>query len=465
MLTIAGLTHAQMKPGDVRRAYGDARASVIESVLTTVYPEAQVQWDPQLAIQFPNQPPRMVQVPVYVRGSAVGGLEGVATIDFERRKEQYIYEAENFRRNDRPSLPTELIVFRADTAGHIQNYKRVMLDEGEPVTELKTMSIQDWRQEWPLLEIQYDTHRASMNAFTTIEWRASFDANREQFISRVPMGISRRVRGGGDQMIALGLKRTSPGTVLLTSWKGESHDYFCADPCVMDADTLLSEFKLNDPPAAGQESDQSNGRSAQTGLGSSIIRLKNGRVIHADSSTEVGDHVEYTIGESEYRIPKSLVQDTAHSNAAMGGSETSHPSPQSTSTPQGGDTSCLSSPHVGCPAAFFIQVLMGLGETQRFALLDHNGRNITAEARWTIDSDSDVDFSVVDGVPRLYSKSYGMLHLFATADGHIAIARVYIVKPDELNSNTMGRIGNPQFNDATRPLQILAAAPYGGRLQ
>jgi hypothetical protein len=470
VLTVAGVSHAQMKPGDVRRAYGEARASVIESVLKTIYPDARVQWDPQLAIQFPGEKPRMVQVPVYVRGrAATGGLEGVATIELDGQKERYIFEAQNFQRSDRPALPTELIVFRADVTGRIQNYKRIMLDEREPVTEVKDMSIEEWtRQEWPVLRIQYDTHRAAMGSFTTIEWRALLDADRGEFVSRIPMGITRRLRGGAEEMIPVGVKRTSSSTVVITSRDGESHSYSCSDPCVIDADTLLSGLKLNDPSAPtanGQTGKLGHTEVAQMDRGSSaIIRLKNGRVIHADSATEVGDKIEYRMGESEYRIPKSLVQEITHSDTPLPLSETPSASAQPTRERPGTDSSCYSNPHLGCTIAFYIQVLMGLGETQRFALLDHNGRDITAEAHWTIDCGSPVDFSVVGGVPHLYSKAYGSLCLFATVEGHIAMARVYILKPEDIQSNTMGRIGNPQFNDASRPVQIIVAAPYGGRI-
>lgn len=38
---VVGTAIGQTKPGDVRKAYGEARASVIESLLTTIYPGAQ----------------------------------------------------------------------------------------------------------------------------------------------------------------------------------------------------------------------------------------------------------------------------------------------------------------------------------------------------------------------------------------------------------------------------------------
>jgi hypothetical protein len=41
---------------------------------------------------------------------------------------------------------------------------------------------------------------------------------------------------------------------------------------------------------------------------SATIRLKNGRTIHADTTTDIGEKLEYTIGESSYQIPKSAIQ-------------------------------------------------------------------------------------------------------------------------------------------------------------
>jgi hypothetical protein len=160
LLIVAGTAYAQMKPGDRRKAYGEARASVMESVLTSLYPGAQVSWDPALAVQIPGEVPHMVEVPVYVRGSvANGGLEGVATVELDRKKEKFIADAASFQRTDKPTFPTVLVVFRADTTGHIEKFKKLMLDPAESLTEIKTLSIQDWSQkEWPILQIQYDTH-------------------------------------------------------------------------------------------------------------------------------------------------------------------------------------------------------------------------------------------------------------------------------------------------------------------
>lgn len=235
---------AQMKPGDRRKAFGEARASVIESLLGILYPKSQLDWDSQL-LRIPGENPHLFEVPVYVRGSqANGGLEGVATVEFDRKKEEFIYEAQSFQRSDNPAFPTVLVVFRADSSGHIQKYKKFMLDPKEPLTQIKNFSIRDWSQnEWPTLDIQYDTDVFSPSSFATIEWRSVFDANSGQFVSRLPLGITRKVRGGPDQQVVFGVGRSSPNTVEIgTRFGREAHLYTCTDPCVVDAHALLSQW-------------------------------------------------------------------------------------------------------------------------------------------------------------------------------------------------------------------------------
>ncbi len=479
LLIVAGTAFAQMKPGDVRKAYGETRASVMESLLTTIYPGAQVQWDPQLTVQIPGEKPRMVQMPAYVRGStADGGLEGAASVEFEGKKERFIFEAQGFRRTDRPDFPTELYVFRADAAGHIQKYKKFIIDPNEPLTELKDMSIQEWsQQEWPTLCILYHTHRPEPGSFTTIEWHGTFDANTGRFIDRLPFGIDRKVRGGPEQILPFRITRDSLTTVLISDlYGGEVHQYDCSDPCVVDADTLLSEWKLKDLPAPMAASQRSANSAAQTtavitdNATPATIHLKNGRTIHADSANEAGDMVEYAVGESVYKIPKSMVQEIVHSaNAPPTGSvgDTAQTaSPQPSPQAQASQHTCNPDPRIPCHIVFYIQVLMGLGETQRFSLFDNAHHDVTAQAQWTIlDFGSEVDFSVVNGVPNIFSKKYGMVTLYGTIGDNSVMSCIYILKPEDIASNTMGRRGTPMFQDSHRPLELVPAAPYGGRME
>jgi len=106
--------------------------------------------------------------------------------------------------------------FRADTSGHIERYKKLLLDPTGPLTEIKTFRFRMWSQkEWPALEVQYDTHVVGRDCFATIEWHSIFDANRDQFVSRLPFGITRKARGGADESCAFSIRRNSPSTLLI----------------------------------------------------------------------------------------------------------------------------------------------------------------------------------------------------------------------------------------------------------
>jgi TonB family protein len=99
------------------------------------------------------------------------------------------------------------------------------------------------------------------------------------------------------------------------------------------ATTVTVEFKLSDQP---QTMPAATANSAALSVVDSqaaspeTIQLTNGRTIHADSITDVGRKIEYTIGESTYEIPKSSIKSVTHTTAeltAASSSVASNPSP------------------------------------------------------------------------------------------------------------------------------------------
>jgi hypothetical protein len=223
---------------------------------------------------------------------------------------------------------------------------------------------------------------------------------------------------------------------------------------VVDAGALLSEWNLTE---ATTEKDNTS---------PATLHLKNGRIIHADIVKEAGNKVEYIVGESVYQIPKSLVQEIVHSGNAVVQNDRSQRSPKSQASQSGceGDSPNVDS-RIPCHVVFYIQVLMGLGETQRFALFDQTNHDLTAQAQWTIiDYGPLVDFSVVNGVPQIVGKRYGMVELYATVGDDSAMTRVYISKLEDIAGNKMGRRGTPTVVGTRPSLQLVPAAPQGGRI-
>ena len=119
--------------------------------------------------------------------------------------------------------------------------------------------------------------------------------------------------------------QTISGHPLLTRAALEVLPQWRYHPTVLDGEpvevaTMITvTFKLSDQPesAAKREPSASSAAPASvvdTGTASpETIHLKNGRIVHADTASEAGNKIEYTIGESVYEIPKSLVQEIVHS--------------------------------------------------------------------------------------------------------------------------------------------------------
>ena len=94
------------------------------------------------------------------------------------------------------------------------------------------------------------------------------------------------------------------------------------------ATTVTVEFKLLDQPqtikAAGAPASSvvdSQAASAET------IELTNGRTIHADSITDAGQKIEYTIGDSTYEIPRSSVKSSSVKSTSHPEAVSAPPSP------------------------------------------------------------------------------------------------------------------------------------------
>jgi TonB family protein len=88
------------------------------------------------------------------------------------------------------------------------------------------------------------------------------------------------------------------------------------------ATTITVTFKLSDQPGSEVNSVKSSPLATSENMVDSdnsspeIIYLKNGRTIHADSASEAGNKLEYTIGDSIYEIPDSLVKQIVHTGGA-----------------------------------------------------------------------------------------------------------------------------------------------------
>ena len=85
------------------------------------------------------------------------------------------------------------------------------------------------------------------------------------------------------------------------------------------ATTVTVEFKLSDQPQTIKTAGAGSATSAADSQAASAetIQLTNGRTIHADSISDAGEKIEYTIGDSTYKISKSSVKSSSLKSSSV----------------------------------------------------------------------------------------------------------------------------------------------------
>lgn len=234
---------SQNKP-DYRHGFGEPRATIMESLLKEILPNAQFRWDPQLVVDAGDGVAR-IQFPGFAfRPASDGNIDGATGFEVGSAKQDFVFASKNFKPTNGSSFATELIVFRATPDGRILTHRKFSLDPSDPVTEIKTIQVQTWPDAgWPTLAVQYVSYTKAPDSFATVEWRAVFDANSGKVTSRMPLGIRRVLRNGQEQVHMFSSSRSGPAQVQLTDvLSKQSAPYQCPEPCVVDRATLLDQW-------------------------------------------------------------------------------------------------------------------------------------------------------------------------------------------------------------------------------
>jgi hypothetical protein len=137
------------------------------------------------------------------------------------------------------------VVFETDARGVATQLKVSPLDPSDTLTKVKLINVKEWApNSWPVARIQYVSYFAKPDSFTKIEWNAAFDTNSGRFVSRLPLGIVRITKEGGEELHPLTLVRKDTSTVQIRDEATKTVlDHRCSEPCVVDAHTCyLSGF-------------------------------------------------------------------------------------------------------------------------------------------------------------------------------------------------------------------------------
>ena len=228
-----------------RDAFGEPRASLMESLLAIVYPNVAIKWGPTLMIELSPGKAQRVQFPGFVfKPLGNTSLIGATGIEVGDEKAKLVFQSSHFQQTSSGQFPSLLVVFLANLNGQVTSQKKMSLDPSDPLSEIKLIQVGDSAAgTWPFLTVQYVSHVTDSATATDIEWQALFDPNTGKVVRRVPSGIHMRSKDRKEALAMLKMQRVDASTVsfmdLLTK---KTFTYSCADPCIVDGPTLLATW-------------------------------------------------------------------------------------------------------------------------------------------------------------------------------------------------------------------------------
>jgi hypothetical protein len=228
-----------------RELYGEARASIVESVLLKLFPESTFQWSPRLVVHREGVPSVEVSLVRHLQRPILNGMTGVFSLELEKKfKEEYIDAIRSGQRVKKQPFSTELILYTADSNNRIIDYRRIPLFTDEPVSIINDFSILEWPDgKWPKLRINYSSYYRPQAGFRVIVWDAVFDTQTENLIARGPT-IIQGIRYSGyeftDNLKALRVNADEIRIISVPSNK--AFVFRCSDPCVVSGDTILGLY-------------------------------------------------------------------------------------------------------------------------------------------------------------------------------------------------------------------------------
>jgi len=140
-----------------REAYGVERANQVEMLLRSLFPGAQVEWSPALAVRDQSGTKTSVDLGDFaITKQSDGSVNGVALLELGSAKAEHIERVKRFQAAGAPVFTTTIVVFRASPSGQIADLRKVVLDPNDPLTKIGVFGVQHWPEGgWPVLRIHY----------------------------------------------------------------------------------------------------------------------------------------------------------------------------------------------------------------------------------------------------------------------------------------------------------------------
>lgn len=239
---------------DVRTALGANVAKAVETAVRSAVPDGTLTWENRIVVTRADETHSTVVVAGLAEIAMPQGPFVVVQVEFVEWAEAEAARIAKFSPGP-PKQPTDVLAaVRFGASGEVQQSKITRLDPTSAAIETKDLARVDTEGTWPSVEVTYWARYATPDFHGSVRWYGVYDFDLMEHYSRMPLGITKFTKTGGEVSEQVAAMRMDDALVNVEGGiTGHVLGYPCPFPCLFDGKALLAGWTSSLPSAPATE--------------------------------------------------------------------------------------------------------------------------------------------------------------------------------------------------------------------
>ena len=238
---------------DVRTALGANVTKAVETAVRSAVPDGTLTWEDRIVVTREDGARSTVVVAGLAEITMPQGPFVVVQVEFVEFAEAEAERLATFS-TEPATQPTDVLAaVRFSAAGEVQQSKINRLDPTSAAIETKDLAAVETEGSWPSVEVTYWARYGTPDFHGSVRWYGVYDFDLMEHYSRMPLGITKFTKAGGEVSEQISAVRMDDAIVNVAGgMTGHLLGYPCPFPCLFDGKALLAGWTSSMPPVPAE---------------------------------------------------------------------------------------------------------------------------------------------------------------------------------------------------------------------
>lgn len=236
---------------DARTILGPNAVKAVELAVRSAIPDGELTWESRIFVKRANGSRSDVVVAGFAQTTTARGPVVVVQIELGTFAEAAAKRLASFSTEPADQPTDVLAAVQLSPAGEVLESKIGRLDPTSATVETKDLAlVDDSDGAWPSVEVTYWARYGTPTFHGSVRWYAVYDFDLMETWSRMPLGVTKYVKGGDELSEPVAATRMDDVTVHVEGGiTGHLLALPCPAPCLFDGLTLLAGWTSSMPTA------------------------------------------------------------------------------------------------------------------------------------------------------------------------------------------------------------------------